>query len=895
MTVAVNNNLNALTDSERQSVYFEQVLASYKKMRFATLVGIFAAVFLALIQWSVVSHSNIILWLSLIGATAVFRLVSLFIFYRASPNEQNINLWAKIHITNTFLSGLAWGSSGLLLFAEGMFEYQAATLIVLAGMSSGSVSTWASIKLPAYTYIILALVPISLNFLLVGTDVAFLTGVLCLIYMSFLLVSANQHHASVFENIVLRIQSTGREDKLRKSEQETIKISEILHMIARGEHVSIIYDEIALLYESKNLGLRCSMLELQGSTLLHGGAPSLPQAYCEQVHGLEIGPSVGSCGTACFTGKRVLVENIETDPKWAKIKHIALPHGMRCCWSEPIKDTRGNVLGAFGMYYDYPGLPNKQESADLKAAAQLAGIVMERERREALLVKLSSSFENAQDAIMIADNESRIEYVNPEFERMTGYTAEEAQGEFISLLRSNVHSDQFYQDLADKDSRGEVWRGRIVIKCKDGSLLEVERNVGPVYDTNGELLCIVAIQRDMTDFLAMENNFHQAQKMDAIGNLVGGIAHDFNNILAGITSNLYLAKHYSKGQDIVLKKLNSIDSLSYRAADLIQQLLTFARKDIVDMRQTSFSSLMVEPLALLRNSIPENIKFENQMCLYNLQVVGDGTQLQQILINLVNNAKDAVEHEKSPCIAVDLDFFEPDESFLLKHEGFLEGSYACLSVKDNGSGIPEEDVKHLFEPFFTTKEQGKGTGLGLAMIFGSVQTHGGLIDVSSIEGEGSTFSVYIPLVKERLKENAESQLSERSSLVSSGGHGDTILFADDDVHILEAGQEVLESLGYQVLTAKDGQEAVDIFNEHHNHISTVLMDVVMPEMGGVEAATQMMQTSPDVKVVYMTGYDKHGALPEKIVASGAVLLSKPFNINKLQKVLQNKVSHLESV
>jgi len=671
-------------------------------------------------------------------------------------------------------------------------------------------------------------------------------------------------------------------DITARSNAETFikQTADILEMIATGKSASSIYDAIALMYEARHPGMRCSMLELKGDTLIHGGAPSLPVAYCNAVNGLKNGPSVGSCGTSTYTGERVLVEDIASDPKWGNLKDVALPFGLRSCWSEPIKNADGKVLGAFGMYYNHPALPDKGESEDLDSAARLAGIVMEREHNNSLLRKLHSSFEYAQDAIIISDLDSRVEYVNPAFEKMTGYPAEEILGQYIKVLRSNAHPLSFYDNMQETVRQGKVWRGELIIRCKDGSLREVERNIAPVLDEHGNLLCQVNIQRDITEHKKLEEQFRQAQKMEAIGTLVGGIAHDFNNILAGITCNTFLAKELVGSIPDAESKLSNIEQLSFRAADTIQQLLTFARKDMVRKKNIPLNPFIKETLKLFRTSIPENIELHQDICDQPLEVYGDSTQIHQVLMNLVNNARDAVAEVDNPSITLRLEPFDADEAFTENHLDFVTGSYAHLMVEDNGCGIPEHQIEHVLEPFFTTKEQGKGTGLGLAMTFGAIKTHHGHIEILSDVGKGSAFHIYLPLPK---AEETVPAAPQEEEIVR--GHGETILLVDDDARILESGEEVLETLGYHILTATNGLQAIEVFKKHSEPIDLCIFDIVMPVMGGDKAAASIRQSNPLMKIIFSSGYDMN--VWEGM--SGETIISKPFSVTEMSHLIRQQL------
>ena len=855
----------------------EHVYLLYKPSLKAAIATAIAAGFLGFLQWGHIPSFIIVAWLSAMTVVLGCRVYFYFTFLKTQPETEEIKYWQQAYIWLTIVAGAVWGSAGVFLFPEGEFQYQAVTVIILAAMAAGAITTLSALKETALPFLFLIMTPITIHLALGTSELSISFAILCLVYTLFLASASINVYKAFHESICFRLESKTRETTLRKT-------ADILEMIAKGEPVPNIYDAIILLYESRHSGLRCSMLELHGNKLIHGSAPSLPKAYCDAVNGLENGPDIGSCGTSTFTGKRVLVEDIASDPKWAKLKDIALAHDLRCCWSEPIKDKNGKVLGAFGMYYPHAAMPTPDELHDLESAARLAGIVMERQQREVLLEKLHSAFEHAQDAIMITDFEARIEYINPAFEKFTGYSEKDVIGEFTTILRSTQHSEAFYLNFYNHCVQGKPWHGEISIQRKDGSLLDTERNVSPIFSNSGKIMFFVAIMRDLTEKKALEAQFQQAQKMEAIGTLVGGIAHDFNNILAGITGNLYLAK--SKATDTeVQQKLQRIEQLSGRATGLIKQLLTFSRKDSVDMKPMLLKPLVQEVFALLRTSTPENIAMQCDIESPELKIFGDATQIHQILLNLANNARDALEGCANPKVTLSTHLFDASKHITTNHTYFKPQKYAQLTVSDNGIGIAEDELEHLFEPFFTTKEIGKGTGLGLAMVFGAVKRHKGYIEVSSQQGKGSTFNVYIPLLESNQSGIA---IAQQQGLMT--GNQETILLIDDDADLLTIGTELLESLGYQVLQARDGAEALSLFQHHSNDIALVITDVVMPVMGGVEAVAAMRNIQPKLKAIYTTGYDKNIATNKADVAADDIL-SKPYNIEILSQRIQLKLNH----
>jgi len=385
-----------------------------------------------------------------------------------------------------------------------------------------------------------------------------------------------------------------------------------------------------------------------------------------------------------------------------------------------------------------------------------------------------------------------------------------------------------------------------------------------------------------------EHNFRQAQKMEAIGTLVGGIAHDFNNMLAGVMAHLYMLDRKLTGEPEAKERFEKIGQLLAHATDMIKQLMTFARKDSVEFKSFDFSPFLKEAYKLSSVSIPEHIQISCDFPGHPVYIMGDTTQLQQILMNLMNNARDAMRDVKDPAIHVKMSAVDPDANFCSRHPETRSEQFVHLSVSDNGHGIPEDKIDNIFEPFFTTKEVGKGTGLGLAMVFGAVQTHGGFIEVDSTEGKGTSFHLYIPVLDEKKQLNT---MSRTDSFVP--GFGETLLLVDDDNSLLEANRDVLTSLGYNVLTANNGLEAVELFKQKSNDIHMVIMDVVMPKLSGPVAASRMQKIREDFPILFVTGYDRDGSLAGDVPVDREHVLEKPFTAGQLSRRIRRSLDTLK--
>jgi|GEM_PF-2062811 len=413
--------------------------------------------------------------------------------------------------------------------------------------------------------------------------------------------------------------------------------------------------------------------------------------------------------------------------------------------------------------------------------------------------------------------------------------------------------------------------------------VDAMRRLQELHDTLEEL-----VQERTRELQLSEQRFRQAQKMEALGTLVGGIAHDFNNVLSGILGSLHLARLGADDPEAVREHVDRADRLGSRCVDMIRQLLAFARQEGVEKAAVHLNVAVAEARTLLRPAVPTNIKFLVDTGEVDLWLHGNAALLQQVLFNLVINARDALEGHEAPRIELSLRPYTATPETRLRHPELPGGELLAIELKDNGVGIPAATIDKLFDPFYSTKAPGKGTGLGLAMVYGSVRDHDGVIEVESEQGVGSCFRLLLP------RRPAPRTVKPIDSTVVQRGAGEWVLIADDDVDLLQLHGRILSDLGYQVTIAEDGQEAVDRLAEAPERYALALLDGIMPRLTGIAAAKEIRRIRPELPIVFLTGYDSRQEAVEQPDPSKETVLRKPCRVPQLSRAVRKALTEAAS-
>ena len=581
-------------------------------------------------------------------------------------------------------------------------------------------------------------------------------------------------------------------------------------------------------------------------------------------------------------------EAIEAGQTWrnARIHPEDRPHVLRSIqsaieerweiWSAEYRFLRGD--GDYTLVEDLGQLVQDDAGAPVRMIGAITDI-SGRRRAEDQLREQAALLDITRDAILVRNSENRILYWNKGAELLYGWNAEEVLGKNADelLYKQGTHRQRndAYKSVLE---RGE-WTGELNHITKAGKAVIVDSRWTLMCDREGSPKSILYVNTDISGKKQMEAQFRRTQRLEIIGTLAGGIAHDLNNVLAPIPMAIQLLRS-NVTDERTDRMLATIETSTHRGAEIVKQVLTFARGVEGERVKLQPKHVMREMEDIARETFPKNILIRSDISKELWPIVGDATQLHQILLNLCVNARDAMP--EGGILTLEGENVTLDENSARLHHDAAPGPYVVLSVSDTGMGISSETIDKIFDPFFTTKDLGKGTGLGLSTVLGVVRGHGGFITVYSEVGRGSTFKAYIPAVVTGIAKQAH-----QAHPSIPRGHGETILVIDDEIPILEITKETLETFGYSVMTAQNGAEGVAIFEEHRHEIGLVVTDMMMPFMDGAETIHELRRIDPSVKIIAASGLMDNGKSFESVKPIVCGYLSKPWNAEKLLSGLRD--------
>ena len=544
-------------------------------------------------------------------------------------------------------------------------------------------------------------------------------------------------------------------------------------------------------------------------------------------------------------GSKFLIEEPQTTPEGNTITLLTS--------KMPLLSSHGEIIGVLGTYMDI---------TELKSAEQ-ALISSEKKYRDLL--------ETINLIAVMLDRDGNITFCNDYFLHLTGRTRDEVLNKcwFDLFLPADIREatrSMFTFGIAEGTIPAHY---ESVIITQDGNKINIEWNHSVLRDTKDEAIGVASIGNDVTEHRKLEDQLRHAQKMEAVGTLAGGIAHDFNNILNVIIGYGTMVMDKLEDGSPSKERMNEVLIAADRAANLTKRLLVFSRKQVVEVKPININELILGLQKMLVRIISESIDFNLNLAGRPLIVLADAGQIEQVLVNLVANAKDAMQESGRLTIGTVLE--ELDEEYVAAYGYGKPGKYALITVADTGQGMDAEIRKKIFEPFFTTKGIGEGTGLGLAISYGIIKQHNGYIKVYSEPGQGTVFKIYLPLGEE-----AAAPDKKMETAVPVKGGNETILVAEDDASLRNLARIVLESFGYSVISAEDGEDAIVKFMDNRDRISIVLLDMIMPKKNGKEVSAAIRKVSPGIKIIFVSGYTMDIIKTKELTEAGFDFIHKPF-------------------
>ncbi|HWQ35091.1 MAG TPA: PAS domain S-box protein [Blastocatellia bacterium] len=546
---------------------------------------------------------------------------------------------------------------------------------------------------------------------------------------------------------------------------------------------------------------------------------------------------------------------------------------------------------ASGEVRDVEVFSGPVEISGRKQIYSIVNDVTERLRIEEARTRLAAIIEATPDLIGSADRDGRLLYLNRAGRRLLGWGENESAP---GLRVADYHPAWAMQLIREQGLpaaiRDGVWIGETAVLTPDGREIPVSQAIIAHRNAQGEVEFFSTIARDLSERreaeaerMRLQEQLYEVQKIESVGTLAGGIAHDFNNLLTAITGNTQLALSRLPQESRALPLLREVTRAADRAASLTRQLLAFSRRQRLERRSIDLSETIHDFLKLLERIIGENTTVRLGLSGAPVRVFADPRQIEQVVMNLAVNAREAMPEGGE--LLIEVCPVTLDEEFCRRHVWARPGRYGQLAISDTGCGMDGETLRRIFEPFFTTREQGAGTGLGLAVVYGIIKQHEGFIDVESEPGRGTTVRIYLPAP------DADTARADEAAHASPAGH-ETILLAEDEPMLRNLAEEVLTGLGYRVLLARDGLEAVELYQTHRAQIDLLLLDVIMPRLGGIETYEQLTAAGFSPRVMFVTGYSADVINPELLRRTGALVISKPYDIDtlgyRIRKVLDEK-------
>jgi len=865
--------------SESQLLQAEQVKQLYKHTPIGVTGTLVNSLILTLILWKISPHFTLTLWFAACVLVSFFRCL-LYLRFRRSPQTPKESakheLWFNIGMA---LSGIVWGSAGIFLFPMDSIAHQIFIAFVLGGMVAGAAGAFSIILKAFLAYTVPALIPIIIRCFTIGDQIHFAMGGMSLLFGILMFLTAKRVSATTVSSLRLQFENSDLihrlEQRVKERTDDLVKANERL----KGEIEERMEAERALTEAKERYTLatgsaRVGVWDWNAKTdqfyldpnikaILGYSNDEIPndlEIWASYVHPDDKQP-VMDAFQAHIDGKT---------PEFV-FEHRMLHKDGSIRWilvrGTAIRDEQNKVVRVVGT------------DMDITDRKQAEAAVRESEER------LQNIVNNALVGIFQVTAEGRFVLVNPSFAQMFGFNSPDkfltsvwnifqlfAYPVEKSLVLEKIKAKGFVEGVETqflhRDGQN-IW-GRFSLQA-----IEDEKK-GTLYE--GFMADITHHKQAEQERRKMETRLLQSQKLEAIGTLAGGIAHDFNNLLMGIQGNASLMLLDTDSNHPHFDRLQNIEQYVKNASDLTKQLLGFARSGKYEVIPSNLNDIMKKTSDMFRRTRKEiTIHAAYQNKIWTVEV--DQGQIEQALLNLFVNAWQAMPAGGHLYIKTENVTFDEND---VKPYQVGPGNYVKMSVTDTGVGMDEATQKRIFDPFFTTKQMGRGTGLGLASVYGIIKSHGGFMDFHSKKGEGTTFDIYLPV--------SEKKVFKETILLEDIIHGaETVLLVDDEEMIIDVGKQLIKKLGYSVLIARSGKEAIELYEKNSDRIDMVILDMIMPGMGGAETYDRLKEINSDIKVLLSSGYSIDGRAAEILEGGCDGFIQKPFNLKDLSKKIREVI------
>jgi PAS domain S-box-containing protein len=859
----MSNLPNHLAVSRHSAAQLDELVqASINQVLFQNLPFYIPANFVlslvfAYLHRSVVASTVILAWLALVLVISLLRFAKWYAFQNPHQHaKRSERFWLLAFRFGSLFSGLCWGLGGYLMFAADQPLLLASLVTILGGVSAASALAVGIDRTTALVFAIPAPLPALILLISQGGQFPWLMAALLVLLIALTLNSSSRSQKVLREITTLRLESLAKNEQLKISQQ---RLEQAQGMAKMGSWRHVIG-------QSKNL-IHCS-----------------PEIY--RLFGMEPGETARNLFSArVHSEDQLRVQEAfnraaDTGDGYEIDYRIWHPDRGERYLHEVVRvelDADQHPSALFGVTQD----------------------VTERTAADHELQRLALVAQKTSSAVLITDHKRRIEWVNPAFERLTGYSLAECHARHAGHLLQGKDTDpetvaQMHQAL----SAGQSFDVELLNYHKTGKPYWVHLKVDPVFDAEQKLVRFIGVQSDISEFKMLENQLRQSQKMQVVGQLAGGIAHDFNNNLTAMMMSLDLL-HADPALGINARQtLNELDEMMQRAAKITAQLLMFARRQTVQMQRLDLNQLLDNLHSMLLRLLGSEIDLQLLRYSEPLLIDGDHGLIDQAIINLAVNARDAMPQGGK--LQIELSVVALSEADAKLSTDARAGTFARVSVRDSGTGIKPSDIAHIFEPFFTTKDVGKGTGLGLASVHGLMHQHKGWVSVHSELGRGASFRLYFPLADAISLATpiartaiAEKLLETSPSNALTGN--ETVLLVEDEPNVRQGCVRMLERLGYQVIASANGHDGYDQFLRHAESIRVVITDMVMPgAMNGLQLSQKIRQTHSALPIILMSGHSvdimqaRMHEMDDQQLQS-LELLAKPFEIKQLIALIRQKL------